>query len=569
MLSDAKICYDLRLMTTDTGVGYFSCCPTEEAEFDESLAYLHEHPYDMFMHKYLLNEIAELDEMHVKQLIEKAKQNDRVLQALLYEATLLHEKFTRLRKYFDQTEAKKLSAYTPLIYIKSSLLDDQALHSQWIRVFRDNIIEHKPLPAPGNTNLPELFTKYELLAAERKGVHVREIYKKPAANLSNESAVTISPAETARHAIEKLQAIDKLASIEMRHVASLSPYALLRQWYFAVSVRINRNNYTFSGLQTSYGRGLSLDAARASYAMEIVERYSCFAGFNSEDILDYVRDYPIVHGRYEELVKGETTVLNPNNLGLEIPYKNEALYWLEVEELNGRELRPILIPAQCVFLFCNLDEISLFSGMSSTGMASGNTIQEAKASALLELIERDGEGVTPYDPGRCFKIKTSDPQIATLLESYQEKGIHLQFLDISQTFGIPCYKCFVVGPEGQIVKGTGAHLDSKRALISAMTETPYPYPNGPSSSPGPEGLPTFQIEDLPNYSTGNPAKDLAILEGVLIANNYHPIYVNLTRKDLCIPVVKALVPGLELTADFDRFSRVNPRLFLNYLQLSQ
>jgi ribosomal protein S12 methylthiotransferase accessory factor len=43
--------------------------------------------------------------------------------------------------------------------------------------------------------------------------------------------------------------------------------------------------------------------------------------------------------------------------------------------------------------------------------------------------------------------------------------------------------------------------------------------------------------------------------------------VDLTRRDLSIPVVRALVPGLELMADYDRFARVSPRLYRNTLAL--
>jgi ribosomal protein S12 methylthiotransferase accessory factor YcaO len=53
---------------------------------------------------------------------------------------------------------------------------------------------------------------------------------------------------------------------------------------------------------------------------------------------------------------------------------------------------------------------------------------------------------------------------------------------------------------------------------------------------------------------------------MLTANHLHPIYINLTRQDVGIPVVRALVPGLELVADFDRFSRVSPRLYQHYRQ---
>ena len=43
-----------------------------------------------------------------------------------------------------------------------------------------------------------------------------------------------------------------------------------------------------------------------------------------------------------------------------------------------------------------------------------------------------------------------------------------------------------------------------------------------------------------------------------------PLYVNLTRKVLDIPVVRALVPGLCLTSDWDSFSRPDLRLFARY-----
>jgi ribosomal protein S12 methylthiotransferase accessory factor YcaO len=40
--------------------------------------------------------------------------------------------------------------------------------------------------------------------------------------------------------------------------------------------------------------------------------------------------------------------------------------------------------------------------------------------------------------------------------------------------------------------------------------------------------------------------------------------VDITRADIGIPVVKAIVPGLEIMADFDAFSRVSPKLFTRY-----
>lgn len=563
------ISYKLGLKATETGVGYFSCDPMKEIGFEESIEYLKDHPYDTFMHKHLLDIIAKFDDTRMQRLIKEAKQDDYTLSALLYEASLLYDEFTLFKKYFESEETKKLTVYTPLNLIKSSLLDDHDLHSQWIAVFKSNIFDHKPLPAPDDINMPLLFGKEKLSEIQDNYVHIRGIYDKIAGNGSQENKYSPTFKATAQHALNKLIEYNILTDTEMRHESSLSPFALLRKWHIGFSVRNNRHNYILLGDQTSYGKGLSLDAARASYSMEIVERRSSFTGFTSEGTFDFIKEYPLTHAKYEDLIKGGKNAVNPNNLVLETPYNNEALFWLEGEQQLGQNAQPIMLPAQCVFLFCNLDEINLFSGLGSTGLASGNTIEEAKINALLEIIERESEGLSLYTPSRCFRLEAEDPQIANLLEEYKTKGIVVQFQDISQPFGVPCYKCFIVSQNEEIVKGTAAHLDGKRALISALTETPYPYPNGPASNPGPDELPTLCFENLPDYLTSNPVKDLEILETLLIANNYKPLYVNLTRKDLGIPVVKALIPGMEMITDFDRFSRVNPKLFANYLRLFQ
>ena len=76
-----------------------------------------------------------------------------------------------------------------------------------------------------------------------------------------------------------------------------------------------------------------------------------------------------------------------------------------------------------------------------------------------------------------------------------------------------------------------------------------------------------RLEDLPDYSTGSAEGDVMILENTLMANGYRPAYADLTRKDLSIPAVRAIVPGLEIVSDFDQYSRVSPRLFRNYLAM--
>ena len=551
--------YELQLTETVSGAGFFACVPAEDRMFSEWLDYLRAHPNDEFIHKHLLSIIAVLNADRVQHMIEAAMPDDEVVLALLYEACLSYDKFFGLQNHFQNPAA--LSEHTPLIQISSHFLGDQAIHSQWIRIFAQNILGHQPLPSPDATDLPLLFPEADTGPAL---VRLQDIYEDMAGKEFPKAAPRPSLEETAQTALERLESVGVISGEEMRHVASLSPNALLREWRVRLSVKNGQHDYSFSGPQTSYGRGLSIESARAAYLMEMVERCSSFASVGEEGILNYTSEYPLRYARYGELLEENTSALNLNHLLLETPYEdNKPLYWMEAEEQGKDGHQPILIPAQCVFLFCNLDEVALFSGLGSTGLASGNTLTEAKVSALLEVIERDAESTTFYDPGKCFRLEADDPQVAALLADYREKGIHIQFQDMS-SFGLPCYKCFVIGPQGQIIKGTGAHLNGRRAVLSAMTETTYPYPHGPASRPGPEGLPSVRFEDLSNYSLDNMNQNLAILEGLLLSNGYSPIYVNLTRRDLDIPVVRAIVPGLELMADFDHFSRVSPRLFSNY-----
>lgn len=258
---------------------------------------------------------------------------------------------------------------------------------------------------------------------------------------------------------------------------------------------------------------------------------------------------------------GWFTCFPSKNLDFEVPYQNQELYWIPAERAEENGCHPIYVPAQLVFLFCNLDEISLTSGLPSSGLAAGNILEEAKLNALLEVIERDAGRIMPYSLERCFLLEADDPRVRDILKGCAEKGINVQLLDIKPEFGIPCYKAFIHGPRGEILKGCGAGLDGKKAAISALTEVPYSHSQQPCSVPVLKDIRTIKYEKLPDYTSGNVGEDLRLLERLLLINGYHPIYVDLTRPDLDIPVVRVLVPGLEMITDFDRFSSLSIRQF--------
>jgi len=553
--------YELRLMKTQAATGYFMPVPQTEPEFAVTLAYLHDHPNDVYMHRYGLQQVLAMPLDKVQALAVSAGP-DRVLTALLLEAVITHAPLAPLRRLFPPDWISEYRHDSPLLVLRSENLADQDRHRQWTALLKKNLLQHLAPPPFSEVQLAPLFKT----TSPRRWIPLADVA--PSTEASAPAPAMPSFETVYETAMQRLERIGILAEEEMRHESSLSPVALLRRWRMHIRVQQDRHHYTFSGLQTSYGKGLSLERARASCAMEIVERCSSFAQVVDDRLPETAQDHRLRRACLSELQNEGLAALDPDAMGLEVPYENQPLYWVEGVCASSAGPTSMRVPFQAVFLFSNLDEIDLFSGLGSTGLAAGWTMAQAQFHALLECIERDAEAVQPYDPKRCFRLATRDAAVGGLLADYRERGIDAIFQDCSTGLGVPCYKCFVYGPgPDELAKGTSAHFAGWQAALAALTETPYPYPHGPGSRSGPADLPLRYLEELPEYSSGNIQADLYRLETLLAANQLHPVYVDLTRRDLAIPVVRAIVPGLDQMADFDRYTRVNPRLYRNYLTL--
>jgi len=551
--------YKLQMTDTDFGVGMFAAVPDVNLSFNEMIGHLRKHPFDDHMHEFVLQGFKDFRTRKLQKLIREVMQDkgrsDPVLAAVLFEACICHQRQAPLLPLFDGLDPATLLPHTPAIHIRSFLLDDQPLHRKWIRLFGENIFSLAPLPAPEDGPEP-IFTGKDLdMPAPATAARARQALDGRLPPPKERRPLE----ETIAHAFGVLDKADAPLGPAMQHKASLSPIASLRHWMTRTRTVNGSLSNSLEAIQTSYGRGLFRAQADASCCMEMAERFSSYASFGPGGVLKYKREYPLIRAAYDEL---DVPAVDPNAIRLEVPYAGQKLHWMEGHAVDGS---PVLIPAQFVFLFCNLDEPSLFSALGSTGLASGNTLFEAKAAALTEVIERDSDATQLFDPARCFRVQSDDPEIGALLEKYSEDGIDVWFMDMTTELGVPCYKSVVLGRHGDVNKGGGCSLSGPSALVSAMTETAYPYP-GPKSGPAPEGLPVRKLEDLPDLSTGSAEGDVMVLEKTLEANGYRPAYVDLTRRDLNIPVVRAMVPGLELISDFDQYSRVSPRLYRNYLK---
>jgi len=542
----ATLRYRLAHQDSLLGVAYFTPAPCPDMPLEACLDHVRRLPRDEFMRAHVRPTLAALGQ---DDLLNLARDRHPAIRSLVLETVLLTPALAGLWPDLD-AQAASLAEASPQPFLASLLLPDHDMHERASQALAANIFEHAPLP----TDLEALGIRADPDAPRTDPAGI-------AAGLPALPACPRRPTgQTRLLAMERLFGLGILDGPEMRHHASLAPWGLLRRWRLDRTVRCGAFDYRLEGLMTSYGRGLVLEDAQASLAMEIVERYSSFADIRDNRVSGSQEGGEILAARWSEV---RDQALDPNRMRLETPYRDQPLHWIEALDVWDRS---VLVPLQAVYLFTNLDEIRLFTALGSTGLAAGNTPEEAKVSGLLEVIERDSEAASVFDPGRCFRVTSGDPALRELLARYQEQGIDPVFQDLTTELGVPCYKCFAHLTEGGLVKATGASLSGPRALVSALTETPFPFPDGPASAPGPGNLPVRTMEDLPDHATGSAAGDLALLEAILEERGLAPLYVNLTKRELGLPVYRAIVPGLEIVSDFDRFTRVSPRLWRQALK---
>jgi ribosomal protein S12 methylthiotransferase accessory factor len=175
-----------------------------------------------------------------------------------------------------------------------------------------------------------------------------------------------------------------------------------------------------------------------------------------------------------------------------------------------------------------------------------------------------------FSPDRHFLLEADDLVMNNILNTWKKKGVYIHFLDLTSEIGVPCYKAFFIHTRGGFSRGWGAHLDGKIAINRALCELTSPYflSGNYSTKPLTEEIHrTIKYEELPNYSSGNVNKDLWILEKLLIMNGLYPIYVDLTKKDLDIPAVRVIIPGMEMLPDLDKYSNFSKRQFKDYLKI--
>lgn len=554
--------YQLQKRDVSGTTGYIACVPGN-CGLAEAVADLLAHPLDIHLHKYALEKLDPENARRLLPCLEEPGPERLVIAALLRESLFLHPEwrdiFPSLEEAFPDIEELCRHTPLPLLWrIKISTPERERL----ARAFRANLEKGAGVP-------PEVLRSQTRLPDVKSGESVRNALAEARPEAREMPEAPAVSAGIFWREVEEVLARNGLASHpEMRHESSLSPIALLREW--PVSGRFPGNGIGgLTGGLTAYGRGLSLAQARASLRMEIIERASSLPAFVQKGEFLAVADTPapifLEKASIAELEKAGRAFHAPCPACLLEKYHSVPFYWFPAVSPSGAEA---LTPAQAVFLFTNLGEPAIFDAAGSSGLGAGQSQAQARLAALLELVERDAAAVTPISMDELALVRSEDEVLQGLLEDYRGRGIFPVFQNIGTEIGVPVWRCLVFGPDGIPAQATAAAMSGKAALLSALTETPWPYswatppPYGKKSRRPPPDLPVLTLEALPDYTMKNNVSNLLLLEEALKRLGLEPLYCDIGRTSLKYPVCRAFIPGLETHAEFDALRQPSERLLL-------
>lgn len=342
----------------------------------------------------------------------------------------------------------------------------------------------------------------------------------------------------------------------------------------------------------SSGKGMSQTQARASALCEALERWS----------LQFQGDEPRRHASFREL--GDRAI-HPNDCLLisEAQYAGReqwnargsrynripepldeqlALDWSPAWSLTEQRTR--YLPAELVYADYPVpQDRPRYAYAESSGGAAGNTLEEAILQGFLELVERDAVSIWWYNRLRrpALDLDTFDePYIRDLERTYHARGRALWVLDLTSDLGIPTFGAIsrrVSQPDELVMRGFGAHLDPRVAVLRALTELNQnlalagpdaeadaaepAIPEHPVDDPDartwarsatvahhpyllPSDAPARRREEFPYTPSADLLDDVLRCQSVLDARGLELLVVDATRADIGLSVVKVVVPGL-------------------------
>lgn len=348
------------------------------------------------------------------------------------------------------------------------------------------------------------------------------------------------------------------------------------------------------------GKGPTKEHAMASALMESIERYSSLPSSRPRKFIR--SSYTELSQKHKALHPDE--IVEP----VRFEYRNEMLMdWIAGYDIARRE--EVMVPASIALFRYNPKPpaINPFAYFHTNGLASGNVIEEAICHALCEVIERDAMSIAelrvsaiPFhilrtvvhtlnsngfpirsipadkfvDDSSIFPeveiSKIDFEPIRNLVDKFKRTGISLMIKDITSDIGIPTFNAssveWITHDYGYLAEGHGTHPDARIALLRAITEVSqtraaniqgarddlrkikYGDDNTDDKRawqfmPSVQKLDFSEVETFFNEDILDDIK--LIISKLKNAGLNRVIIVDLTDPVIGIPVVRAIVPGLE------------------------
>jgi ribosomal protein S12 methylthiotransferase accessory factor len=324
-------------------------------------------------------------------------------------------------------------------------------------------------------------------------------------------------------------------------------------------------------LAVSQGKGVDIEAARASGVMEAIEL------FHAERIA-----HPLKLASWNELRFSHPVapVESLPRVSISVFHPNRKLLWIEGMDLLGAG--PMWLPYELVHADYTMP-LPTGSGcfvLSSNGLASGNHLLEAVSHGLCEVIERDAITVfrcRSVDEQESLRVDLStqlDAEVRRLLDLFERAGVAVGVWDATSDVQIPVFQCVIIDREASpfrplaSAEGMGCHPVREVALLRALTEAAQARLTviaGSRDDNGRRRYGTLREDDVvrrtrerlmrtghrrfdraPSYENDTLDEDVALILGKLRgAGLVHAWVVDLTKPEFDIPVARVVVPGLE------------------------
>jgi YcaO-like protein with predicted kinase domain len=318
-------------------------------------------------------------------------------------------------------------------------------------------------------------------------------------------------------------------------------------------------------LATQQGKGQTLVAARASAMMECIETW------HAENVA-----LPTEQASARALAR-RGRVIDVARL----PRQRAVSQATSLAWVLGRCLiadAPCWVPREAVSLDCTFaaDAPPIFD-VSSNGLASGNSHDEAVVHALCEVIERDAEARwrRAGDDRRVVLDTICAPGTRRLLERLRRRGCRVGVWELTSDVGVPVFGAMLLEDPAEpswrglgVYQGFGCHLDPEIAVSRALTEavqtrltyiagsrddffpSDYAHASDPDAAERAWGLLTSPPDESVDLRAGESlttptfAGDVAaLIQALRDAGAQQVVVVDLARPELGVPVVKVLVPG--------------------------